>query len=537
MRRRQYFGLLTGIFLTIGLAAISAFGQETSSLWGESGELWSPAGRLGDFSFAGYRTGIVEIPTVTNRINVKNFGAVGNGSIDDTAAFKAAIAQAVAGQAVYIPAGTYLIRDVLEIRKGGVVLQGESQNTTILKFDRSLNAARGPVSSGLYLPIDPPTDGLVWSFNGGFIWVQGDDSVNASTKLSNVTAAAVRGDKQLTVTSVEQIHVGDWVRLALTDPAVGAPQSGSLLSHLHADLFTGAAEQVGRRLVQFNSRVSAIQGNTITLERPLPVDVRLVWTPEVHRFAPTVQDVGIENLTLRFPDEVYRGHFSEVGYNGIFFYMVANSWVRNVKIINAESGLFIMWSNFNTLENITLDNEVPNNTTYTGHHGIDIYLPGSDNLVTGWNVVKPFVHDLSIEDYAMGNVFSNCRGGYLGLDHHRATPYQNLFTNMQFGAGGGSRTFESGGAVQRGPYAAAYNTYWNMQGNAPLGIPPFDYGPRLNFIGIQTTTTSVPTSYQWLFENINPTTMRPQNIYEAQLARRKAGSNTPPSAPNNLTAR
>jgi hypothetical protein len=47
-------------------------------------------------------------------INVKDHGAAGNGSTDDTDRLKAVIAASEEGDAIYFPPGTYVIRDALE---------------------------------------------------------------------------------------------------------------------------------------------------------------------------------------------------------------------------------------------------------------------------------------------------------------------------------------------------------------------------------------------------------------------------------------
>lgn len=58
-------------------------------------------------------------------VSVKDFGALGNGVTDDTAAFTAAIAT---GRAVFVPAGTYVAQITLN---GGKVLYAEDHGTTI----------------------------------------------------------------------------------------------------------------------------------------------------------------------------------------------------------------------------------------------------------------------------------------------------------------------------------------------------------------------------------------------------------------------
>ena len=87
-----------------------------SQLWGASGELWDPLGRLPDFSYAGYGQGESTIPNVPVEHNVTKFGAVGDGIADDTAAFQAAIDGTSHG-AVLIPPGTYRIEGQLKITK------------------------------------------------------------------------------------------------------------------------------------------------------------------------------------------------------------------------------------------------------------------------------------------------------------------------------------------------------------------------------------------------------------------------------------
>jgi len=63
-------------------------------------------------------------------ISVTDFGAVGNGVTDDTAAIQAAInaAQTAGGGVIFLPLGTYKISSTLTITGNGVVLQGAAFN-------------------------------------------------------------------------------------------------------------------------------------------------------------------------------------------------------------------------------------------------------------------------------------------------------------------------------------------------------------------------------------------------------------------------
>ena len=50
---------------------------------------------------------------------------------------------------------------------------------------------------------------------------------------------------------------------------------------------------------------------------------------------------GVEDLSVRFPPSNYSGHLKEAGYNWIYFNHVYNSWVRRVRVTNADSALYV----------------------------------------------------------------------------------------------------------------------------------------------------------------------------------------------------
>ena len=90
-------------------------------------------------------------PTPDDEINVKEYGAVGDGSTDDTAAIQAAIDAAETGTTIYFPepADAYMVSrhsgsDIItidgEIHNNDLTIQGENQNTEIRLFEDMQNS-------------------------------------------------------------------------------------------------------------------------------------------------------------------------------------------------------------------------------------------------------------------------------------------------------------------------------------------------------------------------------------------------------------
>jgi polygalacturonase len=64
-------------------------------------------------------------------VNVKQFGARGNGLADDTAAIQAAINAAKPGETIYFPAGVYSVSNFVVKNRSGLSFAGEGQKSTI----------------------------------------------------------------------------------------------------------------------------------------------------------------------------------------------------------------------------------------------------------------------------------------------------------------------------------------------------------------------------------------------------------------------
>src|SRR6266536_5084021 len=83
--------------------------------------------------------------------------------------------------------------------------------------------------------------------------------------------------------------------------------------------------------------------------------------------------------------------------------------------------------------------------------------------------------------------------------------------------------------VSSGTHSGAYSTFWNLRASRPLQLPPPDFGPLLNFIGLELPETTMQDSatmkdpaspYEWLIERLLPGSVCPVELQQAMRARR-----------------
>jgi len=470
--------------------------QSTSELWGETGELWSAQSRLPDFSFAGYHYGEYPIPSVAVVTNVADFGVVGDGVTDCTKAFQDAIQMASDG-AIYIPEGRYVISGVLAIRKNNLVLRGAGPGKTILVMPFSLQQLE---------PAETHSKGkkLKYSFTGGFIHVGG--KVNGRL-IGKVASPAQRGDCELALETLPDVKPGQLVRLLMgNDPTLG--------EYLHGGLSAGNATfKEKKNFVDWVARVVSVENNRLVLDRPLRVDIRLAWNPELHTFEPPVSEVGIEDLTFEFPGVPKKTHLMEEGFNAINFDGAVHSWIRNVVVIDADNAVNLAKSRFCQIEHVVV--KAVKREGLTGHHAFWATGNSQECLFTDFRLETMYVHDLTVEGFAHGNVFRNGSGIAINFDHHRNCPYENLFSNLD--VGDPKRLWACGGRADRGPNSGVRETFWNLRWQKGK-VPPIPDWPLINYIGETVAAGEMSPNGKWI--EVVPTPMNPNDLHQAQLDRR-----------------
>ena len=495
MKRLNAFVLVAAFTVTTS--------AQTSDLWGTNGERWNFRSRLPDFSYAGYHSGEAPIPHVPREVSVKDFGAKGDGTTDDTAAFQKALATIKNG-AIEVPPGRYRITDILEIRRSHVVLRGVAPDKSVLFFPKPLNEIKpnwGATTAGR------PTSNYSWS--GGFVWLKGRVG---ERPLADIIAAAQRGDTMVRLSTTKNLTVGQQVEILETDNS-----QNTLADLLYSGDSGDTSKLLGSTRASIVCHVLRIAGDHIEIDRPIRFDIKTEWQPRVVSFEPTVSESGVENLAFEFPVTPYAGHFTELGFNAVAFSGVANCWASNLRIANADSGIFTN-SYFCTIRGVVFESaRPPDKTGTTGHHGFN--FEGEDNIFTNFDFRTRFIHDITVDHNASGNVSAHGKGLDLSLDHHRRAVNENLYTDLD--AGAGTRLWLSSGGDALGKHAGARNTFWNIRAARPQNYPPADFGPAsINLIAVETKQPSEKNLNGRWFEAIMPDKIVPQDIHAAQLERR-----------------
>ncbi|KAI8465107.1 MAG: pectin lyase fold/virulence factor [Monoraphidium minutum] len=477
-----------------------------SPLFGCQGEHFAPGrSRLPyDWSYAGYAWGEREVPS-RGRARadiVKDYGAKGDGITDDTAAFERAFRDFTGpGPAILdIPAGRFRITRGLEKWSGSIVLRGAGRDRTKLFFPYSLSQLHGNKfrEGGGCCSSD-------WSHSGAFIKFMSMDAHDGSTQLSELRDA-------------RRVVHGSWVRLHAADPGDN-DATNALLGYEKGVMVSRSARILGSYgVLRFFTRVTEVKGDMVTLERPLPFPVKRRWRPTLHRVKIRMEQCGVQDLTIEFPASHYPAHLKEPGYNAIFYRMTGHSWIKNVRILNADSAVY-MWGAVAT----TIDGLEVGTTSDRGKHGAGhraVWMEhGADNLLTRFNISGVYKHDISFSSFEQGSVASAGSGADLNIDFHRSAPYGNLVTNCNFGAG--TRAFMGSGAPHNGPHAGAVNTLWGL--SAPRGKA---LALPLNFVFVSGSHKNAPKPlpWGWLHQTHSWRQQFPLDLHAALRRRRVAAA-------------
>ena len=482
----------------------------TSSLWGSDGDVWDRT-RVYDWSYAGYKFG--EVPLPTPAVD-STFSGASDGTSDVSTALQAAIDSTADGGVLSIPAGTYKLSQRINLTKS-VILRGAGSTSTIFDVDTNLAALQGVGTCG-------GVGG--YSYCGGFFQTVG--SYSMISLITDITAAADRWANVLSVADPSKLSVGQVVVVWMQDDA----GSVSLRTYLGGQ--APANPTNGARIQYWSSSITAIDsaGKTITLQRPIPFEIRLAWSPQIRSAGKKIEELGVEHLTVRFPagTEYLGHHLSAYGYNAFDLTDCRNCWVRSVRIINAENGIIMADNMQGTILDVYMSGDRITSTQgtqlgFSGHHGIQ--LGDSSGMLVMHVHVDDYrhVHTVTVGGGHGGltNTITGVTAVDFSADHHGNTPTWHLFDNITTTSV--SRLFVYGGGDDVRPAAGVGGLFWNVRtpsGQFPTELPQEDPYPQWNLTIAPWGTNGRAAAANDNFVEYSAEVLTPVSLYEAQVARR-----------------
>ena len=386
------------------------------------------------------------LPAITNELNVMSFGAHGDSINNDAPAINSAIAS-LAGHAgvIKFPPGKFLLQSPLNL-PDSVILRGHCSDSTWLIFKLGSAAV--------------------------------DDIDIQSTQTNtfrNIIAGYAKETTVITVDSTTGFSVGDAAEITETNGT------------WNTEPISWATDCVGQLV-----KITGINGNTLTIDRPLRITYNASLAPKIRKWMPRVF-VGLEDIRITRVDT----GLPATGY-AISFQNAMNCWVKGV-----ESGMSVgAHVCIDASSNITVSGCYFHDAyTYDGSgtrgYGVVILQHAGQNLIEN-NIFNHLRHSIIVKQGANGNVagYNYCINGYrseapfhdAGADIclHGHYSFANLFegnitNNIQVDSTWGPT----------GPYTTFYRNRANLYGitmttDAVVG------SDSLNFVGNEITNSTFP---------------------------------------------
>ena len=371
--------------------------------------------------------------------NVRDYGAVGDGTTNDTLAFTEAIDAAVEGDTIYVPPGTYLIDPIL-------------------------------MNVGQHIYMDPGATLVANSLTDNHGLISCEGSVPGVT--THLSAQAVRGDLSLTVDSTTGFAAGDWIRLE----------------------DTGAA---GTAFEYEFCRIRAVDGST-TLRLTWPLELQVTYSG-----AANVTAVNKVNMLERVVIEGGKIDGNGLGGTNVALISLqycAGALVRDVELTNfGYIGLDVKTSIFTRVDGVQANAssaDLGAATPPDAGYAITLRESTAHTVVANCRIWQ-VRHGVDVEQGAyhvtiVGNDFAGCYSAAI-LTHDRRALQVTIVGNVISGtAYRGNATFTTS-TVSVGIAIGSSDTRVVIVGNTILNM----LGP-----GISATESSLADGYVLIADNL-----------------------------------
>ncbi|MFF7471109.1 glycosyl hydrolase family 28-related protein [Streptomyces sp. NPDC008092] len=489
------------------------------------------------------RAGAARVRRLPVVADIRAYGAVADGVTDCAPAINRAIAAAgrAGGGTVTIPPGTFRIDGMVLIGYDNVVLRGAGSGRTTLYATKNLTELIGPYGSRY------GGTKSAWSWAGGLIWLAPKprwDSLVAAIKAQawpfegwtgnrrdeweqlTPVEPARQGDRTVTVADPSRLRPGRLVLLRVADDT-----AHTLLQHMSGGgpgpasyYWEDKTKLLSYVPYEWPVRVTAVRGRRVTLERPLPLDLRPEWNPQFTTHVRELTGSGVEGLTLDVMETPQSPHLLDKGYNGVVLQCAYDCWVDDVTVRNVDNGFGLVAASACTLRRTRVGGR--------GEHHPYFCREGShDNLVEDFTVEQRTVpapsdtqlHGINVEGLSSYNVWSRGEMQMGTFDSHRGLPFANVRTDITVDNNG-----RHGGDANAGPLFGARFTHWNVRvTNGRAGLMRLDgLAPYSATVGLNTVTDFDQIDVPDFTGDLNSRlelygtwdAVRPRNLYEAQRA-------------------
>jgi len=484
--------------------------------------------RIPDFSYAGYKSGGVDIPSISI---VKTISSI---SGDNTAHIQVAINEVAAMQtdangfrgALLLKAGIYQVNGTIKLNQSGIILRGEGDGSDPLTNTIILGKGNSPNQRTI----------LVAGYGGTSKW-----SEQVSGTKTDITSDTVYvSSKSIQVADASKYNVGDNIIIyhPCTDGWLKAVDYGGTHSNdSGAEPDVDVPWKVNAWPIVFNRFITAINGNTISIDAPVfNTLIKNQSQSYIYKYARTNlrTNIGIENL--RIDIETLGGEDENHAWQAIDLYQIEDSWIKNCTMLHFGQSAV----RCNTATRITVQdcNALDPVSIVTGErrYNFNVYTASQQILFYKCHATNGRHHFVSNgTTWTSGCVFLDCtsQGSWTSSEGHRSWSMGLLYDNLveQDGprAGENPRLL---GLYNRGNYgtshgwAIAHSVAWNCDvanGDLIVQKPPTAQNYAIGCKGKRITGQYPPASFnepQGFIEGTNQNGLNPRSLYLAQLEER-----------------
>jgi Pectate lyase superfamily protein len=280
-----------------------------------------PPDRVIDWSRAGViqKDGTKGIPSLTTVCATVDASTYGNGTTDASPAIQKAVDGCPAGQVVFLPAGTYLLKEAVTVSKP-IVLRGAGPTTKIVE---SAN-----IQFGAY-PGSQPSTLYEANWTGGL--TQGSTVITLDDT-SHLSVGQVVVLDQLNDTNVTTSGYVPLVNPTGNEGVVGVGVN-DCASRDGLSFCTDGSTPVPRALMQL-AEITAIAGKNVTLDRPVYYTHDASLSPQAFFWeGGNLSYAGIESLRI---DAQYNDQ-------AIAFGFCTNCWAKGIEVDHIARGAVSLW--------------------------------------------------------------------------------------------------------------------------------------------------------------------------------------------------